>query len=214
MMLGARTAAWAKSSGGGDFVPVEWIESTGLQAIDTGVVFDKDVGIEAELCYVENYGNFDAAYGVQNSDSTSYNESYLSNSGGHTYVYIEVSSDRYYTSVGVRDIIGVWHKSSINVFNDGMIKFESQLKSETRQMDGFEVLPYSFTLFCVNSEIGYDAFSHIRMKGATMTKGTDVIHSFVPGRIGSVGCLLDTVSGEFFHNCGTGAFIIGPDKTT
>ena len=35
---------------------------------------------------------------------------------------------------------------------------------------------------------------------------------FIPVRLGNIGYMYDRVSGEFFGNQGTGAFIIGPDK--
>ena len=37
---------------------------------------------------------------------------------------------------------------------------------------------------------------------------------FLPVRVVTVGYMYDRVSGQFFGNAGTGAFIIGPDKTT
>ena len=36
---------------------------------------------------------------------------------------------------------------------------------------------------------------------------------YIPVRVGSVGCLYNKASGQMFLNSGTGAFIIGPDKT-
>ena len=41
-----------------------------------------------------------------------------------------------------------------------------------------------------------------------------VIASFKPVRVGTEGCLYETISGQIFHNNGTGSFTIGPDKTT
>ena len=40
-----------------------------------------------------------------------------------------------------------------------------------------------------------------------------VIAQFKPVRVGSEGCLYETVSKQIFHNNGTGSFILGPDKT-
>lgn len=40
-----------------------------------------------------------------------------------------------------------------------------------------------------------------------------VIACFKPVRVGSEGCLYETVSGQLFHNGGSGSFTIGPDKT-
>lgn len=43
--------------------------------------------------------------------------------------------------------------------------------------------------------------------------GGVVIREMIPVRTGSIGCLYDSISGQLFRNAGTGAFIIGPDKT-
>ena len=39
-----------------------------------------------------------------------------------------------------------------------------------------------------------------------------VIAQFKPVRVGSEGCLYETVSKQIFHNNGTGSFTLGPDK--
>ena len=39
------------------------------------------------------------------------------------------------------------------------------------------------------------------------------IFDFIPVRVGDIGYLYDRMSGQLFGNQGTGAFIIGPDKT-
>ena len=44
-------------------------------------------------------------------------------------------------------------------------------------------------------------------------KGRDGLLDIIPVRVGDVGYLYDRVSGQLFGNAGTGAFIIGPDKT-
>ena len=47
-----------------------------------------------------------------------------------------------------------------------------------------------------------------------MWDGEDnLMADFIPVRVGDVGYMYDRVSGELFGNSGTGAFIIGPDKT-
>ena len=48
-----------------------------------------------------------------------------------------------------------------------------------------------------------------------MWDGEDnLMADFIPVRVGTVGYMYDRVSGQLFGNAGTGAFVIGPDKTT
>ena len=44
-------------------------------------------------------------------------------------------------------------------------------------------------------------------------RGRDGLLDIIPVRVGDVGYLYDRVSGQLFGNSGTGAFIVGPDKT-
>ena len=40
-----------------------------------------------------------------------------------------------------------------------------------------------------------------------------LVRDLIPVRVGDVGYMFDRISGQLFGNAGTGAFIIGPDKT-
>ena len=53
-----------------------------------------------------------------------------------------------------------------------------------------------------------------RIYSAKMVSNRVSIFDFVPVRKGNIGYMYDRVSGQLFGNQGTGAFIIGPDKTT
>ena len=41
----------------------------------------------------------------------------------------------------------------------------------------------------------------------------NLMADFIPVRVGDVGYMYDRISGQLFGNSGTGAFIVGPDKT-
>ena len=49
-------------------------------------------------------------------------------------------------------------------------------------------------------------YVHLRKNGV-------LVRDYIPVRVGDVGYLYDSVSGKLFGSSGTGAFIIGPDKT-
>lgn len=40
-----------------------------------------------------------------------------------------------------------------------------------------------------------------------------LVRDYIPVRVGQTGYLFDNVSKQLFGNAGTGAFVIGPDKT-
>ena len=54
---------------------------------------------------------------------------------------------------------------------------------------------------------------HLRISFFKAWSNGDLIRDLIPVRVGTVGYMYDRVSGELFGNAGTGAFIVGPDKT-
>lgn len=47
----------------------------------------------------------------------------------------------------------------------------------------------------------------------TITEYDQVVHDFIPVRIGSLGYMYDNISGKLLGNVGTGSFTLGPDVT-
>ena len=59
----------------------------------------------------------------------------------------------------------------------------------------------------------------MRLYYLKMSKDGSSVRDFIPVRFTnslgvSEGAMYDRVSGQLFRNAGTGAFVIGPDKTT
>jgi hypothetical protein len=53
-----------------------------------------------------------------------------------------------------------------------------------------------------------------KIGGFKIEKNGVLVCDFIPVRIGTEGAMYDRVSGQLFRNAGTGAFTIGPDKTS
>ena len=211
MILGARTAAWAKSGAPLPYdAEVEYLESTGTQWIDTKVTMTNDLFDSAETTItVLPTGQ---AIGTHNffGDGTSWHE-------GYTFGYIND-----------------YALQASNGFNStqGPIKFSTTLpKTLTVNKDGFaidsEVASFhsdpaakttSGTLLLFGCRRNGVFFTVTPFSGriylAKMVSNRVSIFDFIPVRDGDVGYMYDRVSGELFGNSGTGAFIIGPDKTT
>ena len=51
----------------------------------------------------------------------------------------------------------------------------------------------------------------MRCYSVVVRRSGNVIHDFIPVRIGTTGYMYDTISGELFGNAGTGDFTLGPD---
>lgn len=207
MMVGVRTAAWAKS---GAPLPydseVEYLDSQNdnLPFIDLGVratshdVWKLEIGI--------NIKNTSSAFFGAANDSSRYATAWCTKGGsiryGGRYEYsstsfwklnntvneIELTSEN--VIINSTPISGVGHpfddsKSSMNVYLfacNGFSSIGCRVFHVQRLVDGvlyFDLIPVRFT-----NENGV-----------------------------SEGAMYDRVSGQLFRNAGTGAFVIGPDKT-
>ena len=196
MMLGARTAAWSGKALPYD-AEVEWLESTGKQWIYTGYTafqcpyFSLDV--QPLITNVDDrmFGAYTDGYAVQQ-----YMGRWRWFEGGWTLTDIPVDITR--TTNITRNANG-W-------FVDGEITRKS----------GYLRGVLSSGLFGVNDRGVKTASKHpIRVKRLSLfDKNSSLVADFIPVRKGNIGYMFDRVSGEMLGNTGTGAFIIGPDKTT
>ena len=53
-----------------------------------------------------------------------------------------------------------------------------------------------------------------RIASCKIYRSSFLVRDYIPVRVGSIGYMYDRVSGQLFGNQGSGAFIIGQDKTT
>lgn len=73
----------------------------------------------------------------------------------------------------------------------------------------------SLVLFGINTKDGvHSGTKSLRVNQLSLfDENSSLVADFIPVRVGGIGYMFDRVSGELFGNAGTGAFIIGPDKT-
>lgn len=175
---------------------VEYLESTGTQWIDTGYT--------AFQC---PYFSFDVQPLITNVDSAmfgAYTDGYTVQQfqgrwrwfdGGWTLTDIPVDITR---TTNITKNANGW-------FVDGEItKTSSGLRGNL-----------SLVLFGINTKNGLKSGTKsLRVNQLSLfDKNSILVADFIPIRKGNIGYMYDRVSGQLFGNSGTGAFIIGPDKT-
>lgn len=200
MMLGARTAAWAKSGGSLPYdAEVEWLESTGIQYITIPHQSDsKRVLIDAMVAWMGGAGVqtlFHETDSASGSDRVFVNGSTLK-WGGQIYgpdavvgeiAHVEVSIPTGYAKVnGQNTYNNAWYVGS------GIDVFATKYTNSVGSFGNFKLYSLVRTIDGNSSEI-----INVRF-----TNENGVIE----------GALYDRVSGQLFRNAGTGAFVIGPDK--
>ena len=210
-MLGARTAAWS-----GKRLPydaeVEYLESTGTQWIDTGLVWDAGewecrAVITALSSVEENYiiSQYASGQGAVYAFAYLYKNivriAYRFNNAAHLAVSSAFFGKTY-----------EWHahytngNQTLSIGNLATLSANQVWKSGATQ-EGMRIIIGGMRTY---GGMAKDIrFGRVRIEHENI-----LVCDFIPVRIGAVGYFYDRVSGQLFVNQGTGAFIIGPDKTT
>lgn len=188
---------------GQDIVPVEYLESSGTQYIDTGIVPNDETGFYVRAYCTTSGGNH-GCFGAR-GDSPTDDRCWINFS-----TTIEFAWNTYVTSVS--NYTNTWVEIEHNLFNsrtgtlDGVVKRSNYptLASITRNV----------YLFGVNSTNGASILFTGRISRFKISQGSDVVMDMIPVRKNSVGYMYDQVSGQLFGNAGSGSFVLGNDITT
>ena len=207
MMVGARTAAWAKSGAPLPYdAEVEYLESTGTQWIDTGKVLSSTgFAYDADILFkrTDNCQVFGGRTVADNSEADSLSlfivwGAWRFDNFGYSRSGPVVDTDTRY-SVSLVD-----GKTTVN-------GVEVETTVPTGHSSGATV--YIFAGHRPQASGGVEFQSSIRLYSLKFYQDGVLAADYRPVRVGDVGYLYDHVSGQLFGNQGTGDFIIGPDKT-
>ena len=220
MMLGARTGAWAKSGGGvpSGWVEVEWLKRNSGAYINTGVFVNRDIKTSVRF----SYDGTSRSYYQYPIGSSNYDGS-TGNCGFYTAALEDWSTT--WVSLWYREKIdmswqeGVVYESSNdgNVFSlkaDGVVVFEDF--AVPKKSSDF-TYPNPISLFGILSDSGsLSSAFYGRLYSAFLDDTRGEVRDFVPVRNATTneGAMCNILTGDIYHNAGTGSFIIGPDKTT
>ena len=201
MMLGARIAAWAKS---GALLPydaeVEYLQSTGTQYIDLGIVGKSEYDVRAEIGFALNATFF--AFGSRLFQQ------------GNAFNFLTIANARRFDYGESQYVIGDTETGVLKNFNfdhaTGAYSYGSidGLANKQTFSNGYKMI-----LFGHNNGGQIVKSNGVMIGNFYISDRTNTL-DLIPVRKDGVGMMYDRVSGELFGNAGTGEFIVGPDKTT
>lgn len=186
---------------------LEYLESTGTQYIDTGVVNAVDVDISCNFSCNASGTASRAIFGAYGGNSSK--QRMVSTYSGwntttaHIAVYLGGVSFVYVTNNDINNITIAGDKCYFN---------ESEIYSATN----FAGSELTLWLFASNNVVStYYPFTG-RIYSCKIWKNGFLVLDLIPVRVGSgasaVGYMYDRVSKRLFGNAGSGAFVLGPDK--
>ena len=215
MMLGARTGAWAKSGAPLPYdAEVEYLENTGNQWIKTDFIPDQDSQVEFSFMNL-------------NHDTSIYNlwvsGTFLSKNNTKMFGVRISKSD---SEIECFTMPVRLHYYGQNIG----IKLNAQFRDKTWTIgDVSSDVASDFTcraplpLLGINygtTSYGYQVRAPFigRIYSFKAWQNGTLVRDFIPVRFAnedgaSEGAMFDKASGQLFRNSGTGAFILGPDKT-
>lgn len=173
---------------------LEYIESTGAQCIDTGIVPGNDMRLDVLFCdekadksYENYFGCAGKDYGlIRDSTSTTFRLEY----GSSTKNFGHISGDMHYVDDGENIYV-----------NDALMTTRGSISPSS-----------TMCVFAKRSGSGFDVPGVFRLYYFKMYSGETLVIHLVPAVDNDgAACLYDEVSGEFFYNIGTGAFVEGPE---
>ena len=175
---------------GQDVVPVEWLEATGTQYINTGKKLTSDDVVDITA-------------------SRTNNNSFFGSSETNKWFNITVSSGRTMFRFGAT-------ANSAPRPLDGQVSTMSCGKKwivdgvEVAEPSGDFVGSYDCVVFARNGTAVTDYLSGRVYKFSITTNGTKVM-GLLPVRVGTEGAMMDVLTRRIYRNAGTGAFTFGND---
>ena len=167
------------------YTEVEWIQSSGSQYIDTGLVCNKADDYELNLdCHLTNNAFF---------------------AGANGYMQFQAS-----VTSGVRCNLKVAYKNNVETISvDDVVK---STKDWTSEYSGANVKIGRFRLGDANNGWQSTNIQSGKIYSGSIKKSAEIVRRFLPCKNpdGTVG-LYDLVGGEFYGNSGTGSFTAGAE---
>ena len=186
---------------------VEYLESTGTQWIDTGIIALADDSYDLDF-WMDNLNNSQTLFGAANDTAR------------YATVWVTIGGAIRFGGAGIVSFdYKVW---KIGDWNSLHSSYSTTILNGVSKVNSF---PYPFKdtsstqnilLFKANGMP--QSIITIRINNLHWYRNGVLVRDMIPVRFTneqgvSEGAMYDRVSGQLFRNAGTGAFTIGPDKT-
>lgn len=191
---------------------VEYLESTGTQYVNTGVILDSTYGIDINFAPMESSGGV-SEHGI-------FGSSWSGSGSVHNVLQIHQSANGVglwmpsSTRVATAPItVGTIQRWQININNSDDIIIDGVDKGNTHPTTA-SACPYPVYLFArdVGGALKSGSCSKMRLYSWTVTDANgNIIQQLIPVRVGTTGELYDRVSGKFMERHGD--LVVGSDKS-
>ena len=197
-----------------EYQEVEYIESSGTQYINTGVIPTVDTGVKVRGHFTSIQKDKDNII-LGASDQTGF-------ANGKPYS-VDPWSDKVYFPFGgfagdSTDTITITqtknkqYEYTLNYMNSGKASVDTQQMALPARTS---ITGNALYLFCLNGNGTSGYYAHFALEYLQITQGENVIHDYVPcyRKADNVAGLYDLVTGTFLANAGSGTFAVGNNSS-
>ena len=192
---------------------LEYLESSGTQYINTGVLVNPDYSIEVTFVMTQTKTTWDTLFGTRNSNQARFTARWANTATGKLGVHrskAKTTAYEYYDDANATKpkVTDTWHTIKLakrEYTFDGALR---KTFSATTSTTAFAYPIYLFALCNAGSPADYGYF---RIKSARMwNSSNELIRDYIPviDKDGKA-AMYDKVNGEFYYNKGTGSFKAG-----
>lgn len=187
---------------------VEYIESTGTQWIDLGIKIDTEMDVSFKFIPTADQGGYSVGigiFGTRNGVNNRNISCYYTNS----VVFCDYNSGSY---APYRVLVSGSPIGKVLVFN--LSKYSREITVNGVSTSNTTTYPSSFSALqnaCLLWVSGTDGQYSAKAIGKLYLFSITGLMQLIPVRVGTVGYMYDSVSGQLFGNAGTGSFVLGPD---
>lgn len=187
---------------------IEYIQSSGTQWIDTGVVWADGYRYELKAEFLQNGGNFDSILGArQTQGGNKFSVPLALQQDNRPYLQVaEGQAIASNTTLGLYTFKGSQSGAALSIEVNGTTASGTVAGNATAAT----VSLYMFARH--RDDNANNSAAVAKLYYCKIWNGNTLVRDFIPVRVGQVGQLYDKVSGDFFANIGTGSFTLGNDK--
>ena len=186
------------------YIPIEYLESTGTQYIDTGYKFSQ--GFKAMLFFELTNTKAGCLFGAWDGNS----RNFLWFFGDVMNNYIQVAAGEGGLSYSIQNLT---YKNKYEISNKryAYLKLNTLEQTELINDISYNYNNLSFYIFARNDSDNANFFISIKLYSLQLYDNDVLVRDFIPVLDGDgVPCMYDRVEGKFYYNAGTGQFIAGP----
>lgn len=182
---------------------IEYLQSSGTQYINLPMNVAKNTYFEVDMYLIPRYVDANKYHVMSANPYVQYEASFYSintSTGNITYSSIIGNKSTSGAWGGIRDTLTHYILSTEGKTNDAGT-YTALSRPLTAAITGFRLF---------GSYRNTSRYS-VAFKSVKITAGTTVLYNLKAVRVGTVGYMYDTISGELFGNNGSGSFTLGSD---